>query len=64
MLHDEVIEVATGVNGAFFVEATLVHEVIDFVNQLFAHLEQLGARHLVVSVDDVGGRVRQTRSLE
>ena len=64
LLHDQIIEVPPRVDCTFLVEPTLLHEVTYLVNEALSHLEKLLAAHLMVSIGQVCGSVRQASSLE
>lgn len=38
LLHDHIVEVAARVDCSLLVQSTLLHVVIDLVNQVFPHL--------------------------
>ena len=64
LLHDQIIEVPPRVDCTFLVEPTLLHEVTYLINEALSHLKQLLAAHLMVTVCQVCGRIRQASSLE
>jgi hypothetical protein len=64
LLHDQVVEVPSRVDSSLFVEATLMHEAVDFIDKIFPHLQELGAAHLVVAIADIGRRVGETGCFE
>ena len=59
MLHDQVVEVPLRVNCTLFVQARILHEIAHLIDQVFSHLEELGARHLVLSIINVCRRICQ-----
>ena len=57
LFHNKVIEVSSRIDGSLLVKTALLHVIVHFVDQLFAHVEQLRTTHSVVAIVQIGGLV-------
>ena len=58
LFHDKVIEIPAWVYSSLLVKTTLLHIIVHFIDQLFAHMQHLGPAHSVIAIAKVSRLVR------